>query len=82
MEELDEPPPPLGTSTTEAIRSGLYWGAVGAMRELVARLSETLAAKPEIFLTGGAAPSVAAVFDPAAQHVEHLVLSGLALAKE
>ncbi len=82
MEELDEPPPPLGTSTTEAIRSGLYWGAVGAMRELVARLSETLPAKPEIFLTGGAAPSVAAVFDPAAQHVEHLVLSGLALAKE
>ena len=82
MDELAEPHPALGTSTIEAIRSGLYWGAVGAMRELVARLSEPLNAKPEIFLTGGAAPSVAAVFDPAAHHVDHLVLSGIALAKD
>lgn len=82
MEELDEPPPPLGASTIDAIRSGLYWGAVGAMHELIARLSEPLNARPDIFLTGGAAPSVATVLDPSARHVDHLVLSGLALAKD
>lgn len=82
MEELDEPPPSLGTSTIDAIRSGLYWGAVGAMRELIGQLSQPLNAKPDIFLTGGAAPSVAATLDPAARYLEHLVLSGLALAKD
>jgi type III pantothenate kinase len=81
MEELNEPPPPLGTSTIAAMHSGLYWGAIGAMRELIARLSKPLDAKPEIFLTGGAGPSVASSLDPPARHVEHLVLSGIALAK-
>ncbi len=84
LEELSGPPPALGTSTLTALHSGLYWGAVGAIRELVARLSQTLSdpeVRPEIFLTGGAAPSVALMLDPAAQHVEHLVLAGIALAK-
>jgi type III pantothenate kinase len=81
LEELAEAPPPLGKSTEAAIRSGLYWGAVGAMRELIARLSEPLDAKPEIFLTGGAAPSVAGALDPNARYFEHLVLSGIAMAK-
>jgi type III pantothenate kinase len=83
-EELTGPPPALGTSTLSAIHSGLYWGAVGAMRELVARLSQTLGdskLRPEVFLTGGAAASVAAMLDPAARFVEHLVLAGIALAK-
>ncbi len=83
LEELTGPPPALGTATLPAIHSGLYWGAVGAMRELVLRLSQTLpsgSAQPELFLTGGAAPSVAATLDPAARYVEHLVLAGIALA--
>jgi type III pantothenate kinase len=84
LEELTGPPPALGTSTLSAIHSGLYWGAVGAMRELVARLSQTLSDEnvwPEVFLTGGAAASVAATLDPATRFVEHLVLAGIALAK-
>jgi type III pantothenate kinase len=80
VEELCEPTPALGTNTLEAIHSGLFWGAVGAMRELVARLSEPFDVKPDVFITGGAAPSVAKLVDPAADHVEHLVLSGIALA--
>jgi type III pantothenate kinase len=80
IEELNEPQPALGTSTAAAIRSGLYWGAVGAMRELIARLSEKLDRPPEVFLTGGAAPSVAATLDPTARYIEHLVLAGISLA--
>ena len=52
--ELSEPPAALGTSTVTAIRSGLYWGAVGAVRELADRLSAGLTPPPELFLTGGA----------------------------
>ncbi len=85
LNDLAGPPPALGTSTLDAIHSGLFWGAVGAIRELIARLSELLpsAARPvQIFLTGGAAPSVAQQLDPTAKYVEHLVLAGIALAKQ
>ncbi|HTQ40153.1 MAG TPA: type III pantothenate kinase [Pirellulales bacterium] len=88
MNELGSPPPALGTSTLAAIHSGLFWGAVGAIRELIGRLSESLPAPSsgkasalQIFLTGGAAPSVAQQLDPAARFVEHLVLAGIVLAK-
>jgi type III pantothenate kinase len=84
VDELTIAPPALGTSTLSAIHSGLYWGAIGAMRELIVRLSEHVgphAVKPNLYLTGGAAASVAAQLDPAAQYVEYLVLAGIALAK-
>jgi type III pantothenate kinase len=84
IDEILKQPPAVGTSTLSAIHSGLYWGAVGAIRELIARVSATLniaPAKPEVFLTGGAAPAVADQLDPSIRYVEHLVLSGIALAK-
>jgi type III pantothenate kinase len=37
--DLYEPPPALGTCTEEAMRSGLFWGAVGAIRQLIDELS-------------------------------------------
>ena len=40
VSELSTPPPPLGDSTESAMKSGLFWGAVGAVRELIERLSE------------------------------------------
>jgi type III pantothenate kinase len=83
MTELHSPPDALGKDTTSALQSGLYWGAVGAMKELTSRLSEQLGS-PQLFLTGGAAPSVSqylvdstgkpALFEP------HLTLAGIAIA--
>lgn len=93
MSELGVPPPPLGTGTIAAMRSGLYWGAVGAMRELCERLSAGLPA-PQIFLTGGAAATVASLLsgargaggvpgeDRSAEYVPHLTLGGIALTAE
>jgi type III pantothenate kinase len=77
--DIADPPPPLGTSTEPALRSGLYWGAVGAIRELVGRLGAQVSGKPEVFLTGGAAPTVAKAFGDLARHVPHMVLGGIAL---
>jgi type III pantothenate kinase len=85
MDELVEPPPALGTSTLAAMQSGLYWGAIGAMKELIARLTDEMGqqsggkALPEVYLTGGAAPSVARFVDPGATFVPHLILGGIAL---
>jgi type III pantothenate kinase len=86
MQELAEPPPALGVGTVEAMRSGLYWGSVGAMKELIFQLtahhSSDAGDTPEIFVTGGAAPIVASYLDPQARCVDHLILSGIVLSAE
>lgn len=83
MDALDASPPAVGKSTDAAIRAGLYWGAVGAIREIIARQRDGLTDPPQVFLTGGAAPSIARLLggpDLAVRAVPHLVLSGIALA--
>lgn len=80
MAELATPPPALGTSTIAAMRSGLFWGAVGAIRQLVERLTAQWSTAPQVFLTGGAGPAVAELLGPGSQHVPHLTLAGIALA--
>lgn len=80
MSELADPPDALGKATEPAMRSGLYWGAVGAVRELVARLTADVDAEPDVFLTGGAGPVVARLLGKETHHVPHLTLAGIALA--
>jgi type III pantothenate kinase len=76
---LHEPPPALGTCTGEAMRSGLFWGAVGAIRTLIEELGRPAGGKPQIFLTGGAGVAVAELLGADARHVPHLTLAGIAL---
>ncbi len=78
--ELAEPPSALGTSTVSAMRSGLFWGAVGAIRQLVERLGETAGGQPDVFLTGGAGAAVAALLGGKTRLVPNLTLAGIALA--
>lgn len=73
-----EPPVAIGPSTEEAIRSGLYWGGLGAIRELVARQSLECVGAPELFLTGGGMRWADEL--PGARVEPHLVLLGVALA--
>lgn len=79
MSELAEPPEPLGKATEPAMRSGLYWGAVGAVRELIGRMIPDRSVEPDLFLTGGAGPMVAKLLSESAHHVPHLTLAGIAL---
>ncbi len=78
--ELEEAPPAVGRSTVPAMRSGLFWGAVGAMKELIARLGEQRSGV-EVFLTGGAAPGVADLLGEHAVYVPHLTLGGIAASR-
>jgi type III pantothenate kinase len=78
MAELAEPPPALGTATDSAMRSGLFWGAIGAVRQLVDQLTGNC--DVEVLLTGGAGPVVAQLMGAAARYVPHLTLAGIALA--
>jgi len=83
LDALEQPPSALGKSTVPAIQAGLYWGPVGAIRELVRQLSAGLSPPPEMFVTGGASPRVGELLaidgDSPVHHVPHLVLAGIAL---
>jgi type III pantothenate kinase len=70
----------IGKSTTAAIRSGLFWGGVGAIRELVARTAAELRESPQIFVTGGDAERLTRFLADDAQFVSDLVLCGIVLA--
>jgi type III pantothenate kinase len=71
-------PDPIGRNTIPAMRSGLYWGHVGAVRELVTRMVAQ-APGAMVIVTGGAGDAVI----PHLQNVRvepHLPLQGLVLA--
>lgn len=46
----------IGTSTTTAIQSGIYWGYIGLIEGIVKRLQKEMGAKPFVLATGGLAP--------------------------
>jgi type III pantothenate kinase len=76
----DEPPPIVGKNTEAAIQSGLFWGAVGAVREAVQRISDRLDQPPQIFVTGGDLRQLAGYLGDSARFIPNLVLSGIAVA--
>lgn len=81
MTDLTTPPPPLGTATEAAMESGLFWGAVGGVRQLIEQLERGEGATgSEVFLTGGAGAGVAELLGPDARYVPNLTLAGIALA--
>ena len=78
---LAEVPAPLGVDTLSAMQSGIFWGAVGAIGEIVHRLAAS--AEYDLFLTGGGAALLAATLPSATQLsfklIPHLTLSGIAI---
>ena len=80
----DRVPHAVGRNTTEALESGLYWGHVGAVRQLIDTIlheSTPVVASPDplILLTGGASRVLKAHL-PDAHWEAALCLQGLALA--
>ncbi len=67
---------PWGDSTESAVAGGVFWGTVGAARELIARQS----LDGWRIWTGGDAPAIAPAVDSEAWIVPNLVLRGLAMA--
>jgi len=57
--DLVFPRSPLGRDTSEAVRSGVLLGAVGATDHLVDLLAEELGGSPALWATGGWAPGIA-----------------------
>lgn len=79
--EFSMAPAAIGPSTGPAIRAGLFWGAVGAVRQLIEKAAGELGVRPLVVSTGGAAEVLSPHLDAAGEviHVPHLVLSGIAV---
>lgn len=50
---LERKPRPLGHDTRECIESGLYWGTLGMIRELISACSRGMKGKIKLVFTGG-----------------------------
>jgi type III pantothenate kinase len=74
-------PATLGRNTRRAIQSGVFWGQIGAIRELVSRLSQTDVDSPLLILTGGGSSALAPFLSDAV-HCPLLPLQGLVLVAE
>lgn len=72
----------LGGQTDEAIQSGIIYGTVGAIKELVERYAETLGQWPTLIMTGGACELLGRELQIVDKISPHLCLRGVALAYE
>ncbi|MDP2806776.1 MAG: type III pantothenate kinase, partial [bacterium] len=52
---LKRPKTGIGRDTAGAIESGIYWGTIGMVKELVSVLSAEIKGRPKIVITGGLA---------------------------
>lgn len=77
--DLSTIPAPIGKSTEEAIRSGVVWGCVGAVRELILQMTAELPETPEIYCTGGDGLHLARLIGRELKFDPNLVLRGIAL---
>ncbi len=72
-------PPAWGASTLPALEAGIYWGVVGAIREILTRQSADLAKPPWLVWTGGDAALLASSITwDRSEIIPDLVLHGLA----
>jgi type III pantothenate kinase len=78
--ELDvSTPEPLGKNTRDAIRSGLFWGQLGAVKELLRHLYKQLPDGALTLVTGGAGRLLAPQMSPDVLHEPFLTLQGLVM---
>ena len=80
--EMARPKNPIGDSTVEAMRSGIYHGYVGQIRELIRVLSKELGGKVKVLATGGLSHWIPAADVGIHKVIPDLTLEGLRLIYE
>ena len=69
----------IGKSTDDAIRSGLVWGTVGALKFLIQQMGRHFDESPDVVFAGGDATLLAPLLQSKPVTYPNLVLNGIAL---
>jgi type III pantothenate kinase len=77
--DFREPARLIGTNTVDCIQSGLYYGTIGTVDGILARMIEQLGPKTRCIATGGQAPLVVSGSKYLSAVDENLTLDGLRL---
>jgi len=75
---LEAPPSAIGRSTEDAMRSGIVYGSVGQVDEIVRRIVKEWGEKPVVIATGGLAGTIAEFSETIDLVEPDLTLQGLA----
>jgi type III pantothenate kinase len=79
---IGRPQSVIGTSTVPAMQSGVYWGYVGLVEGLIARIKAEYGGPMKVVATGGLAP----LFSEGTMQIQHiepdLTLDGLCILAE
>ena len=78
--KISRPKLPYGKNTTQAINCGLYYSAIGTLREVVERYAEQIGKWPYTIVTGAAADIIKNDCDFIDSFVPNLVVKGIVLA--
>ena len=71
------PPVAIGRNTVHSIQSGLVFGYVGLVHEVISRMREELGGTAEVIATGGHSPVMAPLIREKVVHEQWLTLEGL-----
>ena len=77
--EMARPKKPIGDTTLEAMRSGIYYGMVGQLKELIRVLGGSMQGKPRVIATGGLSLWIPAEEVGIEKTIPDLTLEGLRL---
>jgi type III pantothenate kinase len=80
--EMAKPRKAIGDSTLEAMRSGIYHGMVGQLKELIQVLGAAMGGKPKVLATGGLSVWIPAKEVGIEKVLPNLTLEGLRLIHE
>ena len=77
--EIAKPINPVGSNTEDAIKSGLYYGAIGLLETVCRKFAEQIGKWPQVVLTGGAAGAIKDDCDFVDSWVPNLAVRGVVL---
>ncbi len=75
--EIVKPKRVIGKNTTQSMQSGIFFGYVGLVDEIVRRMKKEMKSKPKVIATGGLASLIAGESETIEEVNEFLTLEGL-----
>jgi type III pantothenate kinase len=75
--EMARPKRPIGDTTIEAMRSGIYYGMLGQLKELIRVLGAAMQGRPRVIATGGLSQWIPAKEVGIEKIIPDLTLDGL-----